>query len=72
METITVVTVFEEDAYVAHCLEYDIASQGDTRQEAMANIKEAVELFLDYATSAEIQGRLANRGQVDTLSLNRA
>jgi predicted RNase H-like HicB family nuclease len=30
--------------YVSQCLEVDIASQGETEQEALANLKEALEL----------------------------
>lgn len=44
--------------YSAHCPEFDIASQGDTREEARANLQEAVELFLECATDAEVVRRL--------------
>lgn len=37
----------EEDWYVAQCLEVDVASQGQTIQEALANLAEAVALYLD-------------------------
>jgi predicted RNase H-like HicB family nuclease len=37
----------EEDWYVAQCLEVDVASQGLTIDEALANLAEAVELYLD-------------------------
>src|SRR3972149_6248810 len=33
--------------YAAICLELDVASQGETAEEAEANIKEAVELYLE-------------------------
>jgi len=36
----------EEDAWVAKCLELGTVSEGDTEQEALDNIKEAVELYL--------------------------
>jgi predicted RNase H-like HicB family nuclease len=48
----------EDDVYVALCPELDIASQGRTVEEATANLKEAVELFLDSADASEIQHRL--------------
>ncbi|MCR4279334.1 MAG: type II toxin-antitoxin system HicB family antitoxin [Candidatus Zambryskibacteria bacterium] len=35
--------------YVAHCVELGVASQGKTIEEAQANIKEAVELYLEDA-----------------------
>jgi len=37
----------EDDMYVAKCLELRVASQGATREEALANLKEAVELYLE-------------------------
>ncbi len=37
----------EEDWYVAQCLEVDVASQGRTITEAISNLAEAVELYLD-------------------------
>jgi len=47
----------EEDLYVALCPELDVASQGTTVEEATANLKEAVELFLECADPAEIAAR---------------
>ena len=37
----------EEDWYIAQCLEVDVASQGHTIDEALANLAEAVELYLE-------------------------
>lgn len=48
----------EGDLYVALCPELDVASQGPTVEEAMANLKEAVELFLECADPQEIKRRL--------------
>ena len=48
----------EEDMTVAFTPELDITSQGSTAKEALANLKEAVELFLEVASPAEIEGRL--------------
>jgi predicted RNase H-like HicB family nuclease len=47
----------EGDLYVALCPELDVASQGPTLEEATANLKEAVELFLECADPAEIEAR---------------
>jgi predicted RNase H-like HicB family nuclease len=33
--------------YVSQCLEVDIASQGETQDEALANLKEALELHFE-------------------------
>ncbi len=48
----------EGDGYVALCPELDIASQGATVEEALANVREAVELFLECASEEEIKNRL--------------
>ncbi len=48
----------EGDLYVALCPELDVASQGATVEEATANLKEAVELFLECADPDEIKQRL--------------
>ena len=47
----------EGEQYVALCPELDVASQGMTVEEATANLKEAVELFLECADPAEIAAR---------------
>ena len=44
--------------YVSLCLELDIASQGDTIEEARENLREAVELFFETASKSELQTRL--------------
>lgn len=36
----------EENWYVAKCLDNNIASQGKTIEEAMQNLKEALELYI--------------------------
>lgn len=48
----------EGEGYVALCPELDVASQGGTVEEASANLREAVELFLETAAPSEIEGRM--------------
>ena len=48
----------EGDMYVALCPELDVASQGATVEAATANLKEAVELFLESADPGEVTRRL--------------
>ena len=48
----------EGDLYVALCPELDVVSQGATVEEATANLREAVELFLESASPDEIKQRL--------------
>jgi predicted RNase H-like HicB family nuclease len=43
-----VATVWREgDWYVSQCIELDLASQGETQDEALANLKEALELHFE-------------------------
>ena len=37
----------EKEWYVAQCLEVDVASQGDSEEEALANLREALELHFE-------------------------
>ncbi|HEV2952947.1 MAG TPA: type II toxin-antitoxin system HicB family antitoxin [Candidatus Dormibacteraeota bacterium] len=37
----------EEGWYVARCLEVEVASQGESFEEAMANLTEALELYFE-------------------------
>ena len=48
----------EGTGYIALCPELDIASQGDTVDEARNNLKEALELFFETASASEVQHRL--------------
>lgn len=45
--TLTAALHQEEDWFIAQCLEVDVASQGHTIDEALANLAEAVELYLE-------------------------
>ena len=47
MQTFTAVLHKEEDMYVAECPEIGTASQGRTIDEAVFNLKEATELYLE-------------------------
>lgn len=37
----------EGDWYVSQCLEIDVASQGETEEEALSNLKDALELYFE-------------------------
>ncbi|MCB1234095.1 MAG: type II toxin-antitoxin system HicB family antitoxin [Verrucomicrobiae bacterium] len=37
----------EDGDYVAQCIDFDVSSFGATREEAIANLREAVELYLE-------------------------
>ena len=54
----TAVIEREGDGYVSLCPELDIASQGDTVEEARNNLREALELFFETAAPSEVEERL--------------
>jgi predicted RNase H-like HicB family nuclease len=54
---VTAIIEREGDGYVSLCPELDVASQGNTIEEARRNLQEAVELFLETAAPSEIEER---------------
>ncbi|WP_018305154.1 MULTISPECIES: type II toxin-antitoxin system HicB family antitoxin [Desulfitobacterium] len=44
---VTVIVQKDDDWYVAKCLENSVASQGKTVEEAIDNLKEALELYYE-------------------------
>ena len=58
MRQMTAIIEREGDAFVALCPELDVASQGNSVEQARANLKEAVELFLESADEGEVASRL--------------
>lgn len=54
----TAVIEREGDGYVSLCPELDIASQGDSVEQARDNLREALELFFETASPEEIRQRL--------------
>ncbi len=56
-QSYTAIVEKEGDMYVALCPELDVASQGESIEQATANLKEAVELFLECAEPQEIAKR---------------
>ena len=55
----------EDDWYVAACLENSVASQGKAMGEALANLKEALELYFeDSEEMPEVQQRFITTMEV--------
>lgn len=54
----TAIINYESGSYVALCPELDIASQGNSVEEAKNNLTEALQLFFEVADPSEIQNRL--------------
>ena len=57
-QTLTAIIEREGDGYVALCPELDIASQGDSIEQARNNLREALELFFEAASREEVKQRL--------------
>jgi predicted RNase H-like HicB family nuclease len=56
---LTAIIEREGDGYVALCPELDIASQGDSVEQARENLREALELFFETGSEQEISRRLS-------------
>jgi predicted RNase H-like HicB family nuclease len=61
---VTAVIEREGDGYTALCPELDIASQGDTIDEARRNLQEALELFFETASPVEVASRLRSESEL--------
>ena len=59
----------ENQGYVSLCPELDVASQGDTVEEARSNLKEALDLFFECASLKEIQQRLSGEIYVSQIEV---
>lgn len=66
----TAIIQSEDGGFVALCPELDICSQGDTVEEARANLREALELFFESAPPEEITRRLSNEVYVTQLEVS--
>ncbi len=63
--TFTAILYREEDVYVAECPEVGTASQGETIEEAIANLKEATELYLEEFPIPKTSPRLITTFSVE-------
>ena len=66
---LTAIIEREGSGYVSLCPQLDIASQGDTIQEARENLREALELFFEAASPSEIQERLHQEVYITQLEI---
>ena len=62
--TFTAILHWEEDVYVAQCPEVGTASQGETVEEAIFNLKEATELYLEEFPLVDTASRLMTTFEV--------
>ncbi|MCJ7745528.1 MAG: type II toxin-antitoxin system HicB family antitoxin [Actinobacteria bacterium] len=64
VKTFTAVLVKEEDLYIAECPEVGTVSQGRSIEEAIENLKEATELYLEEFPTEETHNPLITTFQV--------
>ena len=55
----------EEGGFVVKCVELPVASQGETKEEALKNIKEAIEGYLEV--KAELLGKRVKGERVEVV-----
>ena len=55
---LTAIIEREGDGYVSLCPELDIASQGNSVEQARNNLREALELFFEAASPEELRQRV--------------
>jgi len=65
VQQFTAIIERESDGYVSLCPELDIASQGDSVEEAKNNLIEALQLFFEVADPSEIQNRKYRRYRLE-------
>ena len=66
---LTAIIEREGDGYFALCPELDIASQGESIEEARKNLQEAIELFFEAASPEEVKQRLHEEVYVTRLEV---
>ena len=63
-QRLTAILHREEEVYVAECPEVGTVSQGDPVEEALANLREATELFLEECPQPALVPRLLTTFEV--------
>lgn len=60
----------EENIFVAKFLELELASQGKTQKEAIGNLKEALDLYLEDDKGSKLNFPYIERVSTQTISLS--
>jgi len=64
LQRLTAILYREEELYVAECPEVGTASQGESIEEALANLREATELYLQECPQPALVPRLLTTFEV--------
>ena len=72
MEWVLKCSIWQEDNwYVSHCKDLEIASQGETVEEAQENLEEAIQLFFEAASYTEVMEYLSRHDPVSPHEIQR-
>jgi predicted RNase H-like HicB family nuclease len=55
MRTLNIAIQFDGEWFIARCLDLPVTSQGESAEEAKANLKEAIELYLETWGADELE-----------------
>ncbi len=69
MRQFTAIIEREGNLYVAFCPELEVASQGETVEEARRNLVEAIELLIETASPSELKQRLSGEVYITQLEV---
>ena len=69
VQQLTCIIEREDDGYVSLCPQVDIASQGNSVEEARNNLIEAIELFFEMASPNELRARLPSEVYVTQIEV---
>ncbi len=64
--SLTALLIREDNGFVAICPEVDVASQGDSVEDAKKNLREAMGLCFECASPQEVEERLSAEAFVST------
>ena len=67
-ETFTAVVWREGDWYVAQCREFEVASQGETKEEALDNLSEAIEVHLSPPVATILPEVVSIQAEVENIA----
>jgi predicted RNase H-like HicB family nuclease len=67
-ETFTAVVWKEADWFVAQCREFEVASQGETKQEALDNLSEAIEVHLSPPLATLLPEVVSIQAEVENIA----
>jgi len=63
-QTLRYLVYVQDGAYVAQCLDVDVASEGDTEDEAVSNLTEALELRFEDGIDLVAETRAVRFGEI--------